>query len=68
MSDLSQTMPVFLDWWENVNLELQNLAEDEINLGEARYWYERKYSPDTTARLIMEARLEERLTIEADAT
>lgn len=48
-----QEMP-FLTWWREANDEMIAKSGYDMNLGDARYWYERNHSPGTAARLQIE--------------
>lgn len=46
--------PAFFTWWRAVNAELEDRGFEEMGFRDARYWFERGYSPDTAARLQLE--------------
>ena len=44
----------FIVWWRAANAELEDRGHEEMAFRDARYWFERGYSPDTAARLQLE--------------
>ena len=47
-------MPHFIDWWRETNSHLFWNGREDMSLGDARYWFDRNYSPPTAAALHME--------------
>lgn len=44
----------FIAWWRQANAEMEDRGAHEMGFRDARYWFERNYSPDTAARLQLE--------------
>ena len=51
MANAIPQMPPFLTWWQEVNSHLFWRGLPDMNLGDARYWFGRNYSPPTAAEL-----------------
>ena len=55
MSGTIPQMPHFFDWWREANDHAEHLGVAPLLYGDARYWFERSYSPTTAAELNADA-------------
>jgi hypothetical protein len=57
---------VFLDWWKQLNDALTSTGNAPVLFGDARYWYEYGTSPDTSAVLVVQDRLDTKKAMALD--
>lgn len=53
----TQKYPSFMDWWQEVNDHLAQRGVPEMLYGDARWWFNRRYTPPAAAELHAEERL-----------